>query len=86
MIKENPGKYELAKMTVSPAFMGLGISKLLIEPCLAKAKELKAERLFLVSNSQLKAAIALYEQYGFVHIPVVNAHYVTADDMMELLL
>ncbi len=86
LIKEKPAEYELAKMAVSPAFRGKGISKLLIEQCLAKAKELKAKRMFLVSNSQLKTAIALYEQYGFRHIPLTNAHYVTTDVMMELLM
>ncbi|MEO6231154.1 MAG: GNAT family N-acetyltransferase [Ferruginibacter sp.] len=86
LIKEKPGEYELAKMVVSPAFRGKGISKLLIEQCLGKAKQLGAHRVFLVSNSQLATAISLYEHYGFRHIPVTNSHYVTADVMMELLM
>ncbi len=86
LIKENATDYELAKMVVAPAFQGQGISKLLIEKCIAKARELAALRISLLSNSQLTTAIALYEKYGFRHIPITNSHYVTADVMMEILL
>lgn len=85
LIKETPEQYELAKMTVAPAYRGKGISNRLMETCLNKAKEMGAKRLYLVSNSQLTTAVSLYEKYGFKHIAVVDAHYVTADVMMELL-
>lgn len=84
LMKEHDGIYELAKMTVAPAFRGKGISKLLIEKCITKAKELKAEKLLLFSNSQLKPAIALYEKYGFKHVEVKDAPFLTADIKMEL--
>ena len=86
LIKEAEGEFELAKMAVAAGWQGKGIGKLLIERCLDTAKELGANRIFLVSNSQLKTAIAMYENYGFRHVPLVNAHYVTADVMMELIL
>src|SRR5258705_10397117 len=38
LIHEGNGVYELAKMAVTPAFQGKGISKLLIEKCLEAAK------------------------------------------------
>jgi ribosomal protein S18 acetylase RimI-like enzyme len=85
LIFEGPGTYELAKMGVAATFHGQGISKLLLEKCLKAAVDKKARRIFLQSNSQLSAAIALYEKYGFYHIPVTNSHYDTADVMMELL-
>ena len=84
LIQEAPGEFELAKMAVAERWQGKGISKLLIQKCLDTAKQLGATRVFLVSNSQLTTAISLYEQYGFNHVPVVNAHYLTADVMMEL--
>lgn len=84
LMKEHDGIYELAKMTVAPAFRGKGVSKLLIEKCLSKAKELKAKKLLLFSNSQLKTAIALYEKYGFKHVEVKDAPFLTADIKMEL--
>lgn len=86
LIKEDEGVFELAKMAVSTKWQGKGISKLLMQCCLDKAKELGAKRIFLVSNSQLTTALSLYESYGFRHVPVVNAHYLTADVMMELTL
>lgn len=84
LIKETPAQYELVKMAVAPAFQGKGISRLLMEKCLQAAKEAGAKRIYLQSNSQLTKAIALYEKYGFAHIPVKDAHYLTADIMMEL--
>ena len=84
IINEEHGVYELAKMTVAPAFRGQGISKLLIEKCLEQAKSLHAKKILLFSNSQLRSAISLYEKYGFKHVDVSDAPFVTADIKMEL--
>lgn len=86
LIKEHDNRYELAKMAVAPSHQKLGISKLLIERCLEKARELNASRLILFSNHQLKAALSLYEKYGFRHIPIEDSPFVTADVKMELIL
>lgn len=86
LIKEHDNIYELAKMAVAPSHQKLGISKLLIERCLDKARELNASRLILFSNHQLKAALSLYEKYGFRHIPIEDSPFVTADVKMELIL
>jgi GNAT superfamily N-acetyltransferase len=84
LIHEHGNCYELAKMSVGPAFQGRGISKLLIEQCLLKAREIGAGKLILYSNSQLQTALRLYSQYGFQHVPVVDGPFVTADVKMEL--
>ena len=81
---EGDSVYELVKMTVAPAFRGQGISKLLIEKCLKKARELKAKKVILYSNSQLQTAISLYKKYGFVHVDASNSPLVTADVKMEM--
>lgn len=86
IIKEHDGVYELAKMTVDKNYRKMGISKMLMDRCKAKAIELNAEKLTLFSNHQLKAALSLYEQYGFVHVPVENSPFATADVKMELVL
>jgi len=83
---EGDSIYELVKMTVAPAFRGQGISKMLIEKCLDKARELNAKKIFLYSNSQLQTAIALYKKYGFVHVDASNSPLLTADIKMELAL
>ena len=86
LINEGKGVFELAKMAVTDDYKGKGISKLLIEKCLEKAKELEAKKIYLQSNSQLTTAIGLYEKYGFKHVPVIDSHYATADVMMEKIL
>ena len=78
------GYYELAKMYVAPACRGKGISKLLIEKCLDKAREIGAGKIILYSNSQLQTAISLYTRYGFQHVPVTDSPFETADIKMEL--
>ncbi|HEV8283726.1 MAG TPA: GNAT family N-acetyltransferase [Chitinophagaceae bacterium] len=78
------GVFELVKMAVIPKFQGKGISKILIEKCLNKAKELNAKKIFLYSNSQLTPAITLYKKYGFVHVDASNSPLLTADVKMEL--
>jgi len=84
LIHEHHGVYELAKMTVVPAWRGKGISKMLLEKCLDTARTLRAKKVVLFSNDQLQAAIALYQQYGFAHIPVTDSPFTTANVKMEL--
>lgn len=84
LINEGKHGYEFAKMSVTNAFQGKGISKLLMERCIDKARELGLRSIFLVSNNQLKTAVKLYEKYGFRHVPVVDTPFLTADIRMEL--
>jgi len=84
LIQEHEGIFELAKMAVSPLWQGKGISRLLIEKCIEKAKVLGAKKILLFSNSQLQAAIGLYTKYGFKHVEVKDSPFLTADIKMEL--
>ena len=84
LMKEGENEYELAKMAVAKAHRGKGISKLLMEKCLSKAKELHAHKISLFSNHQLATAIALYQKYGFRHVEVKDSPFMTADIKMEL--
>jgi N-acetylglutamate synthase-like GNAT family acetyltransferase len=84
LMKEHDEVYELAKMAVTSNWRGKGISKMLIEKCLDKAKDIQAEKIILFSNHQLTTAIQLYEKYGFRHIPVTDSPFSTADVKMEL--
>jgi putative acetyltransferase len=86
LINQGNGVYELAKMTVATPYRGKGISKLLLDTCIAKAKEMKAVKLLLFSNHQLTAALKLYEQYGFAYVEVLDSHFTTADIKMEMIL
>ena len=86
LIKENEETYELAKMAVAADYRGRGISKLLIETCLFKAKQAGASKLSLFSNHQLLTALKLYEKYGFYYVELENSPFETADIKMELIL
>jgi GNAT superfamily N-acetyltransferase len=86
LMKEHEGVYELAKMAVTQAFRGKGISKLLIEKCLEKAIQFQSKKVTLFSNHQLLTALHLYEQYGFRHVEVKDSPFETADVRMELVL
>jgi putative acetyltransferase len=86
LLHEHDGIFELAKMTVVPAWQGKGISKLLMEKCLEEARILKARKIILFSNHQLNSALQLYKAYGFVSIDVTDSPFVTADVKMELAL
>lgn len=84
LLKVDPHQYELAKMAVDEKWQGRGIGRLLIETCLSTARQIGAKKLFLFSNHQLRAAIGLYEKYGFRHVEVTHSPFVTADVKMEL--
>jgi putative acetyltransferase len=84
LMKEDDRTFELAKMAVDDEYKGRGISKLLIETCINKAKAIGAVKLELFSNHQLTTALGLYEKYGFRHVSVTGSPFETADVKMEM--
>ena len=76
---------EIAKLAVSPEFRGQGLARRLVDRCLVHAREHGARRVTLLSNSQLQAALRLYESVGFQYHPLPNVTgYATADVFMVL--
>jgi len=86
LLKEHDDEFELVKMAVDPQHQGRGISKLLLDHCLQKARTLNAKKIILYSNSQLKTALNLYKKYGFEDVDATDSPFVTADVKMELIL
>ena len=84
IFKMNDTEYELIKMSVGPEYRGKKFGDMLLQKCIAKAKEMHASKLVLFSNSNLEIAIRLYEKFGFRHVEVNNAPFETADIKMEL--
>jgi GNAT superfamily N-acetyltransferase len=84
LMNEGHGIFELAKMSVTKNWQGKGISKILIEACLKKAREIGVKKLALFSNHQLQTALKLYEKYGFKNVEVKDSPFETADVKMEL--
>jgi putative acetyltransferase len=84
LLNEGEGTFELIKMCVAETWRGKGISKLLMETCLRKVKELGGKKLILFSNHQLQTALKLYTKYGFKNVEVKDSPFETADVKMEL--
>ncbi len=78
--------YELAKLAVDKKFQGKKISHLLMDACIAFAKEKKATTIMLMSSTKLEVALNLYKKYQFIETPIAQTDYARADIQMELYL
>ena len=65
LIRESPDRYELARMAVDPGERGKGYGEALLTAALRKAREEGARSVYLLSNTKLAPAIALYRKHGF---------------------
>ena len=65
LFNEGNNVYELARMAVSSKQRGKGYGERLINACLSKSQKIKANKVYLVTNEKLEAAIALYKKHGF---------------------
>ena len=63
------GTCELVKLYLSPKGRGKGVGKLLMEQCIAAAKELGYKKIYLETMPELTIAIPMYEKYGFTYLP-----------------
>jgi GNAT superfamily N-acetyltransferase len=81
-----PGELELAKMTVSESARGRGVGRQLLQFAIEEARRMGAHRLYLESNTKAEAAVHLYEQLGFRHLPAPahESKYARANVFMEL--
>nr|WP_321224623.1 GNAT family N-acetyltransferase [uncultured Psychroserpens sp.] len=76
---------ELQKMYFSSLVRGKGFGKKLIEKCLEAAKEFGYNKCYLETIPELKAAIHIYETYGFTHRnqPLGNTGHYSCGVWME---
>ncbi|RZJ40496.1 MAG: N-acetyltransferase [Brevundimonas sp.] len=77
------GGYEVGKMAVDAAAHGQGLGRRLLDACEAHAQAAGAPRLYLETNSAQTHAIALYEAFGFRHLPPQPTPYARANVFME---
>lgn len=66
LIPDGEKVYELIKMGVSPTAQGKGIGTMLMTSCIEFAKKKNAKLITLETAVPLKAAIHLYEKFGFI--------------------
>lgn len=65
-----PGKgkdLELSKMGVLKSARGLRAGAFILQKTIERARQMPADRLFLLTNKKCEAAIHLYEKAGFAH-------------------
>jgi ribosomal protein S18 acetylase RimI-like enzyme len=84
MMKSADNEYELSKMAVSEEHQGKKIGNKMLEFCLDKARELKAKKVILFSNTMLEPAIHLYRKYGFKEVPLRSSEYKRSNIKMEV--
>ena len=60
------GVYELAKMAVDKGSRGKGYGNLLMEAIIEGARAKNAEKIIILSNTQLDPAINLFKKYRFI--------------------
>lgn len=73
--KTGERSFELTKMGVRESARGLKAGEFLLEAIIARAMQLGAEPLYLLSNAKCAAAIHLYEKLGFAHDAGIMADY-----------
>ena len=79
----NSYRVELCKMYIEKSARGKGLGKRLLEDLLAAARQSGFQEVFLLTNSVLTEAIALYKKYGFQ--PVHAEHLPPRCDVAYLL-
>ena len=84
LLRNEDGSFELAKMAVDPAARGHHVGRALGEAAIARARELGASYVELLSNTKLIPAITLYRSLGFVEVPLPASEYERANIKMVL--
>jgi len=59
---------ELVKMYLLPQVRGTGLGRTIIEKCIATAREIGYNNIYLESMPELKQALKVYEKFGFNYL------------------
>ena len=73
--KTGDTSFELTKMGVLESARGLKAGEFLLAAVIARAQDMGADPLYLLTNAKCEAAIHLYEKLGFQHDAGVMAEY-----------
>ena len=73
--KTGPKSAELTKMGVRAAVRGLKAGEFLLAAAIERARKMKIDDLYLLTNSKCESAIHLYEKLGFAHDAEIKAKY-----------
>jgi len=78
------GIAELVKMYLCKEARGKGLGRLLIDQCLAKAKQMGYKSIYLETMPELGKAVSVYEKFGFRYLngPMGNTGHFGCDVWM----
>lgn len=65
LFKDSDNVFQLARMAVKKELRGKGYGDILLKTAIEKLQEIKAKRVYLLSNTILTPAINLYKKHGF---------------------
>lgn len=68
LFRDTPERFQLARMAIEPSLRGRGYGRMLMAHALEQAKANGAISIYLLSNTILEPAIALYKAFGFVTV------------------
>jgi N-acetylglutamate synthase-like GNAT family acetyltransferase len=85
LFRESPQRYQLARMAVEPGERGKGYGEALVVAAIKMARDCGAQTLYLLSNTALGPAIALYRKQGFRTLSEgLHPAYARCNIVMEL--
>lgn len=86
LLKQGETEFEISKLAVDPAAQGKGIANQLFDAIFSYAKVNNINKLTLETNTKLKAAMGLYNKYGFNEVKDFTPHYSRVNIKFEKLL
>lgn len=81
--EDENGKWELCKLGSNQSLPHKGAGSAVFEAAMNWAIHHGAKKLFILSNSKLKAALHIYDKYGFHEIKMDNYAYARGDIAFE---
>jgi putative acetyltransferase len=85
LFRESEHRFQLARMAVEREHRHQGYGGLLLGHAVSQARALGATSLYLLSNTALKPAIALYTKFGFTPVSTEqHPEYTRCNIVMEL--
>ena len=79
------GEAHLLNLTIAPIWRRHGLGRDLLDHCVARARDHRAESLFLEVRTSNTPAIALYHSSGFVDLAVRRGYYPARGDREDAL-
>lgn len=87
LFRDDDSVFQLARMAVKKEHQGKGYGDALLSAAIAKLREIKASRIYLLSNKILVPAINLYKKHGFTVLSEgQHPVYARCDIVMEKVL